>query len=320
MKYTKAQLNLIEKVSEQPIELQMEILKRIQDNIIEMQKQFAAITGVQPVVEEVKYVPPVTEVKESVVETKEQPVVKAAEQKKGEDAEIKETKNNRYIKCGNSKGNDEVLFIEKRYDDKHTWAGQIRINNEVRNFHWSNQLSKPVVYGVDSMEALALCNDLIKSSVKFIDSKELTKYEKVDRYNPEYGDFEGRHYYDCIDKGEYIYLSPEFHLCDGDHDIICKGYLNHHAFVVRRDLEVFWRHYDFINMKKPFEHSPSKDYPAEAMMARVGELVEAVVTQFNAKEDEFYNKSGVQVISNKAVNAAQSNTNNNVADEFANAF
>ena len=222
--------------------------------IHDLQKQIKELTAVK---EQVKEQP------EQQPKTKEQVV-----------------KNYRLVKCGPNAGEDEILFIEKRRDNLHLWYGQVRIDNVIRNFHWSNELQKPVVYGVESLASLATCNELIRQAVANIDSKELTKYDMVPDH-PEFGGFKGRHFYGALAQGAYIYLTPEAQNKNGkDEDIVAKGYVNKHAFVVWRNGEIRFRHYDYINSTKPFEKTPSKGFNAEQMVKDITALVEAVKTQF----------------------------------------
>lgn len=190
-------------------------------------------------------------------------------------------KNQRLVKCGPSQGENEILFIEKRRDNKHLWYGQIRIDNVIRNFHWSNELQKPVVYGVESLASLTISNELIRQAVANIDSKELTKYDMVPDH-PEFGGFKARHYYGALEQGAYIYMTPDAQAENGkDEDIVFKGYVNKHAFVVWRNGEIRFRHYDYINSTKPFEKTASKGFNTEALGKDIEMLAETVLAQYD---------------------------------------
>ena len=222
--------------------------------------------------------------------------------KKGADKKVtkKETKVNhkvsnvnKLVKCGHDEGLNEVLFIEKRRDNKHLWYGQVRMNNEIRNFHWSNELPLPTVYGIEDMESLKQANELIKAAVKAIDPKELTRYSQVPD-DIDFGACKARHFYGALHQGAYIYMSPEMQAKNPkDTDIICKGYVCDHAFIVRRDGEVYWRHYNYIFSKKPFEHTASKGYNTKQMLNDVQILFDKVEDQF-AKEQSKYERKQVK--------------------------
>ena len=232
---------------------------------------------------------------EEIVKTKEEP---KPETKKGADKKVtkKETKVNhkvsnvnKLVKCGHDEGENEVLFVEKRRDNKHLWYGQVRMNNEIRNFHWSNELPLPTVYGIENMESLKEANELIKAAVKAIDPKELTRYSQVPD-DIDFGACKARHFYGALHQGAYIYMSPEMQAKNPkDTDIICKGYVCDHAFIVRRDGEVYWRHYNYIFSKKPFEHTASKGYNTKQMLNDVQILFDKVEDQF-AKEQSKYER------------------------------
>lgn len=248
------------------------------------------------------------EVKEVKEETKEQPKAKA-------------TKNCKLINCGPNKGEDEVLFIEKRKNNLHLWYGQIRIDNEVRNFHWSNELQKPVVYGVNNLASLTTSNELIREAVNAIDSKELTKYDMVPDH-PEFGGFKARHYYGALEQGAYIYMTPLAQDEDGkEDDIVFKGYINKHAFVIWRNGEIRWRHYNYINMNKPFERSASKGFNTEQMTKDVDVLASKVLEQFERAASKTYRRNAVD--NNATDQGTAQNTKdtevNNTIDDLANA-
>ena len=186
---------------------------------------------------------------------------------------------NKLINCGPNTGENEVLFIEKRRDNIHLWYGQIRMNNYVRNFHWSNELPLPTVYGIENFESLKAANELIRAAVNSIDPKELTKYNQVPDL-PEFGAYKARQFYGALEQGAYIYMSPEMQTGTKDDDVVCKGYVCDHAFILRRSGDVQWRHYNYINSKKPFESTPSRHYNEKQMMDDVQKLYNAVCEQY----------------------------------------
>ncbi len=223
-------------------------------------------------------------------------------------AKEKVVRNNKLINCGPSVGDNEVLFIEKRRNNLHLWYGQIRIDNEIRNFHWSNELQKPVVYGVASLASLTIANELIREAVKSIDSKELTKYDMVPDH-PDFGGFKARHYYGALEQGAYIYMTPAAQENGKEEDIVFKGYINKHAFVVWRNGEVRFRHYNYINMTKPFEKHASKGFNTEQMMKDIDTLANTVLEQFEKAASKTYRRNAVD--NNATDQGAAQNTNDN---------
>ena len=271
----KSEMNLMNKVMEGSIELKMSLYKALGEDLIKIQNELAELLGNK----EVKYVAPVTpepkeEKKQSNKETK---------------ANHKVSDVKKLINCGKSEGENSVLFIEKRRDDKHLWYGQIRIDGYIRNFHWSNELPMPVIYGVESYKSLYTCKDLIEAAVKEIAPKELTLYDKVPDH-PDFGGFGARQFLGAIGQGGYIYLSPEYQMGTGDKDIVAKGYVRNHAFIVRRDGEVFWRNYNYIFSKKPFESTPSKGYDLKGMCNDVEILFNEVCNQYDKAASAYFRK------------------------------
>ncbi|MCI7207472.1 MAG: hypothetical protein MSA15_15955 [Clostridium sp.] len=205
------------------------------------------------------------------------------------------------INCGPSEGDNAVLFVEKRKDNKHLWYGQIRYNNQIRNFHWSNELPLAIVYGIESFEDLKNANEIIRDAVKEVSPKELIKYDQV-LDHADFGGCKARFYYGALEQGAFIYLTPEAHDSDKETDIVAKGYTDSHAFIVRRDGEVFWRHYNYIFSKKPFESTPSKGFDIKLMCEDVDILFEAVCRKY----DKAASKEA-----RKAVKVTNDNNNNN---------
>lgn len=208
------------------------------------------------------------------------------------------------INCGPSEGDNAVLFVEKRKDNKHLWYGQIRYNNQIRNFHWSNELPLAIVYGIESFADLKNANELIKEAVKEVSPKELIKYDQV-LDHADFGGCKARFYYGALEQGAFIYLTPEAHDSDKETDIVAKGYTDSHAFIVRRDGEVFWRHYNYIFSKKPFESTPSKGFDIKLMCEDVDILFEAVCRKY----DKAASKEARKAV--KITNDNNNNSNNN---------
>ena len=194
---------------------------------------------------------------------------------------------NKLVNCGPSVGENEVLFVDKRRDSKHLWYGQIRIDNEIRNFHWSNELQMPTVYGVKSLASLGLANDLIRAAVKDIDAKELTKYDMAPDH-PDFGGFKARHFYGALEQGAYIFLTPDAQLENGkETDVVFKGYVCDHAFIVNRSGDVFWKHYNYINSKNSYEKTPSTGYNEKQMIKDVETLADTVLAQYDKAASKY---------------------------------
>lgn len=301
----KSELKLMERVLEGSIELKMELYKAIGEDLLKVQQQIATLMGQpvqQNVVEDVKPVMNNNDVVEAAVKDT-QVVQETKENNKGEDKiENKDSARNvkanhkvsdvkKLVNCGKSEGDDAVLFVEKRRDSKHLWYGQIRINNYVRNFHWSNELDMPVVYGIESVESLRNARELIRNAVVEISPKELTLYDEV-LDHPDFGGFHGRQYLGALHQGAYIYLTPE---TDGD-NIVAKGYTNGHAFIVRNDGEVFWRNYNYIFSKKPFESTPSKGFDTATLVNNVELLYDAAVKRFEKLSSAYHRTTAVKSV------------------------
>lgn len=303
----KTELNLMEKLLGASMEFKMEAYRLLGEDLQKIKEQLENLLGQHA---EPKYVAPVvtkTEdeetkaelhaIKEMIsnLENENTELKKRLEQAKEEKTEIKKESDvvkspkvnhkvsdvKKLINCGASEGENEVLFVEKRRDSKHLWFGQIRISGYIRNFHWSNELSMPVVYGVQHTKDLEECRRLIRQKIESIMPGETIKYDEVPN-DPDFGGFHARQFIGAIDQGAYIYLSPAAHEEDTkDTDIIAKGYVAQHGFIVRKDGEVYWRHYNYIFSKKPFEKTPSKGFDAEQMQKDVQILFDAVCNQFD---------------------------------------
>lgn len=305
----KVEQNLIAKLMEASIECKMEAYKMLGEDLMKIQQQLANLLGqqvtAQPVVNDNRIEAELHAEKEirRTIENENEELKKQLQTKeekketKKEDDKVKSPKVNhkvsdvkKLINCGESEGENEVLFVEKRRDSKHLWFGQIRISGYIRNFHWSNELSMPVVYGVQNTKDLEECRRLIRQKIESIMPGETIKYDEVPN-DPDFGGFHARQFIGAIDQGAYIYLSPAAHEEDTkDTDIIAKGYVAQHGFIVRKDGEVYWRHYNYIFSKKPFEKTPSKGFDAEQMQKDVQVLFDAVCNQFD-KYAAAYNKT-----------------------------
>ena len=184
------------------------------------------------------------------------------------------------IKCGENTGDDCVLFISKDVTGK-KYYGQIRIDNYVRNFYWSCTSRYALVYGVTSKDSLVRATELIKMQVP----KEERNKRDIEETHPVLPQWPGRYYYNELANDSFIYITTDNGYEEAeDNTIIYKGYYNNHAFVVRKDGEVFWRHYNYVFMKKPYEKTPSKGYDLNEMINGVSELIDKAVTHFERTE------------------------------------
>lgn len=264
---------LLEKVREASIEFKLEAYQVLGADLKSIQEQLALILG-QPIAPqtEVKPVTPIVPV------TQEQEEIKESKKENHKVSNV-----NKLTGCGPDKGDDEVLFIEKRKDSKHLWFGQIRMNNIIRNFHWSNELELPIVYGIESKDSLVKASNLIRTTIGKISPKELTMYDSL--MDHEYtGGFKARQYYEELSKGSYIYATPQVSVIDGEiaykeDEIIFKGYINNHAFIINSAGDVFWRNYNFIFSKKPFERTVSKGYDQSQMEDEIEDMASKVELQ-----------------------------------------
>lgn len=297
----KTEMNLMERVMNSGIEFKVELYKALESNIKEQLTVLNNIMGMNTT--EVKPIAPV--VKDTKSEIKEQPEVKADELKKETKTNHKVSDVKKLINCGPQQGEDEVLFVEKRKDSKHLWYGQIRLNNYIRNFHWSNELDMPIVYGVEGAGSLKEARELIRAAIQKISPKELTLYDNV-LDHPDFGGFSGRQYLGALHQGAYIYLTPEATDGNKDTDIIAKGYTNDHAFIVRRDQEVFWRNYNYVFSKKPFESTPSKGYDTMTLVNNVGLLYDAVCEQFEKLSSAFYRTTAIKKVNKNTDSSSKS--------------
>lgn len=275
----KNEMKLMERIINSSVEFKMEAYRTIGADLERIQAEIAAALGNR----EIKPATTVVEDVKPVVKEEDKVNTECASTKTSANQETKST----LTKCGHNEGATEVLNVDRIKDSKHTWGGQIRIDNEVRNFHWSNELRLPTVYGVNNMDSLLVCKVAIDEAITRIDKKETYKYDLLDNA-PNTGDFHGRHYYNKLEEGKYIYLSPEYDREYSTDNIIAKGYINNHGFLIRRDHVVLWKNYNYIFSKAKFGATASKGYNTEAMTKEVLTMLEAVIAQYDAAEKEYF--------------------------------
>lgn len=221
------------------------------------------------------------EIKEESVVTepakKELNIEKATQEIKQE-AKRQIKHNNKMIKCGKNEGDDEIVYIEKIKDDIHTWRGQIRLQNIVYNFHWSNELSLPVVYNVPDLSYVLVASDMIK---KRVGVDECNKYDQLFTNVPELGSYGGRYYYDDLEKGSFIYMTPWFRVEKDEPEVWFKGYTMDHAFVVFSDKRIYYRNVNYLFAKRPWESTVSKGYDTKEVRRSACRLMKMVIEQFD---------------------------------------
>lgn len=223
---------------------------------------------------EIKSKPVVTE----EAKTKKELNVKKATQEIKQEAKRQIKNNNKMVKCGKNEGNDEIVYIEKIKDDLHTWRGQIRLQNVVYNFQWSNELSLPVVYNVPELSFVLKANDMIKEKVG---NNECEKYDQLFTDKWELGNYGGRYYYDDLEKGSFIYMTPWFGIKKDEPEVWFKGYTMDHAFVVFSDKRIYYRNVNYIFAKRPWETTVSKGYDTKEVRRSACKLMKLVIEQFN---------------------------------------
>lgn len=250
-----------------------EIAARIDTKVIEseLNKETKSIKITTAKVEEVK--PVVEEVK-----PKKELNIKEAKQEIKQEVKRQIKHNNKMVKCGKNEGNDEIVYIEKIKDDIHTWRGQIRLQNIVYNFQWSNELSLPIVYNVPELSYLLVANDMIKEKVGV---NECEKYDQLFTTKPELGNYGGRYYYDELEKGSFIYMTPWFNIKKDEPEVWFKGYTMDHAFVVFSDKRIYYRNVNYVFAKRPWETTVSKGYDTKEIRRSACRLMKLVIEQFN---------------------------------------
>lgn len=216
--------------------------------------------------------------KKEVTEVKKELNIEKATQEIKQEARRQIKHNNKMIKCGKNEGDDEVVYIEKIKDDIHAWRGQIRLQNVVYNFHWSNELSLPVVYNVPDLSYVLIANDMIKERVGV---NEYDKYDQLFTNVPELGNYGGRYYYDDLEKGSFIYMTPWFRVEKDEPEVWFKGYTMDHAFVVFSDKRIYYRNVNYLFAKRPWESTVSKGYDTKEVRRSACRLMKMVIEQFD---------------------------------------
>ena len=177
------------------------------------------------------------------------------------------------------------------------------MNNQIRNFWWSCTNRKALVYGIEDLDSLTRATEIIKMAVP----KEERNKRDIDDLHPALPQWEGRYYYNKLSDDAFAYVTTDYGYEEATEDsIIFKGYYNKHAFIVRADGEIFWRHYNYVFMKKPFESTPSKGFDAQAMANGVSELVEKAVKHFERSEAVFHAKENKKSTNDKTVDTTDS--------------
>lgn len=217
-------------------------------------------------------------VKEEVTEAKKELNIEKVTQEIKQEAKRQVKHNNKMIKCGKNEGDDEIVYIEKIKDDIHTWRGQIRLQNIVYNFHWSNELSLPVVYNVPDLSYVLVASDMIK---KRVGVDECNKYDQLFTNVPELGSYGGRYYYDDLEKGSFIYMTPWFRIEKDEPEVWFKGYTMDHAFVVFSDKRIYYRNVNYLFAKRPWESTVSKGYDTKEVRRSACRLMKMVIEQFD---------------------------------------
>lgn len=257
--------------------------------------------------------------KEEVTEAKKELNIEKATQEIKQEAKRQIKHNNKMIKCGKNEGDDEIVYIEKIKDDIHTWRGQIRLQNIVYNFHWSNELSLPVVYNVPDLSYVLVASDMIK---KRVGVDECNKYDQLFTNVPELGSYGGRYYYDDLEKGSFIYMTPWFRVEKDEPEVWFKGYTMDHAFVVFSDKRIYYRNVNYLFAKRPWESTVSKGYDTKEVRRSACRLMKMVIEQFdnyvnnNDKNENKEMEGGDATITKTESKAVVGNNINNVVAEI----
>ena len=314
----KLERNMIERIIEgkATIDFQVEAYKALGESLRKIEtsiKEAQEIAGKIDIkaIEKAQEIKPVKTIKE---ETKKELNVKEVKQEIKQEAKKQLTKNNKMIKCGKNEGPDEVVYIEKIVNDNHAWRGQIRLQNVVYNFHWSNELSLPVVYNAPDLSYLLTANEMIKEKVG---EKECNKYDELFTKSPDLGNYGGRYYYDEIEKGSFIYMTPWFKVETEEPKVWFKGYTMDHAFIVFSNKRIYYRNVNYIFAKRPWESSVSKGYDTKEVRRNVCKLMKLVIEQFdNCVEND--KKEKEMEGSNTAITKTEPDLNNDVKDDKSN--
>lgn len=259
--------------------------------------------------------------KEEVTEAKKELNIEKATQEIKQEAKRQIKHNNKMIKCGKNEGDDEIVYIEKIKDDIHTWRGQIRLQNIVYNFHWSNELSLPVVYNVPDLSYVLVASDMIK---KRVGVDECNKYDQLFTNVPELGSYGGRYYYDDLEKGSFIYMTPWFRVEKDEPEVWFKGYTMDHAFVVFSDKRIYYRNVNYLFAKRPWESTVSKGYDTKEVRRSACRLMKIAIEQFdnyvnnNDKNENKEMEGGDATITKTESKAVVGNNIDNVVAEINN--
>lgn len=257
-------------------------------------------------------------VKEEVTEAKKELNIEKVTQEIKQEIKRQIKHNNKMIKCGKNEGDDEIVYIEKIKDDIHTWRGQIRLQNIVYNFHWSNELSLPVVYNVPDLSYVLVASDMIK---KRVGVDECNKYDQLFTNVPELGNYGGRYYYDDLEKGSFIYMTPWFRVEKDEPEVWFKGYTMDHAFVVFSDKRIYYRNVNYLFAKRPWESTVSKGYDTKEVRRSACRLMKLIIEQFdnyvnnNDKNENKEMEGGDATITKTEPKAVVENNINNVVAE-----
>lgn len=254
-----------------------EISSKIDIKVIEseLNKEAKSIKITTAKAEEIKSEPVAAE--ETKAEVKKELNTEKVKQEIKQEAK-RQISRNMMVKCGKNEGDDEIVYIEKIKDDIHTWRGQIRLQNVVYNFHWSNELSLPVVYNVPDLSYVLVASDMIK---KRVGVDECNKYDQLFTNVPELGNYGGRYYYDDLEKGSFIYMTPWFRVEKDEPEVWFKGYTMDHAFVVFSDKRIYYRNVNYLFAKRPWESTVSKGYDTKEVRRSACRLMKLIIEQFD---------------------------------------
>lgn len=283
----KLEKNMIERIikGKASIEFQLEAYEVLGESLAKIEEEIKKgnkiIVNTKTIEEtlnkEIKEKPIVTESEEVRAETKKELNVEKAKKEIKEEAKKQINKNNKMISCGENKGTDEIVYIEKVKNDIHTWRGQIRLENVIYNFNWSNELSLPIIYNAPDLSYILVANDMIKERVGI---DECNKYDQLFTNVPELGNYGGRYYYDEIENGSFIYMTPWFRIKTEEPEVWFKGYTMDHAFVVFSDKRIYYRNVNYLFAKRPWEKTVSKGYDTKEVRRSACRLMKLIIEQF----------------------------------------
>lgn len=303
----KLERNMIERILEgkATIEFQIEAFKVLSESLNKIESAIKETKSIKTTTVKTKETKPVVT---EEVKSKKELNIKEAKQEIKQEVKRQIKYNNKMVKCGKNEGNDEVVYIEKIKDDIHTWRGQIRLQNVVYNFHWSNELSLPIVYNVPELSYLLMADNMIKEKVGV---DECNKYDQLFTKSSDLGNYGGRYYYDDLEKGSFIYMTPWFKVKKDEPEVWFKGYTMDHAFVVFSDKRIYYRNVNYLFAKRPWEATVSKGYDTKEVRRSVCRLMELVIEQFNNcinnSDNNEVKKDDITITETKT----ELNTNNN---------